>query len=457
MNVSFNKESDVVGRLVITVNEADYADKVSTELKKIQKQANIPGFRKGAVPMPQIKRRYEKAVISDTLNKEVNDAMFDYLQKENIHVLGEPMPVKVQEITDDVKDYTFEFEVGLAPELNVVVDKSVELPYYKIEVSDKMVEDQNKAFNERFGAQVPGEEVDEKAVIKGSLQQLNADGTVNTNDGAIQVISAIVAPFTFKDKEEAAKFLGKKVNDKVVYNPYKSCEGNAVEMASLLNIDKAIAGDIKDDFEFAISEIIVVKPAEHNQDFYDQVAGRDKVHNEEEYTEFVKNLIASQLEGNSVQFFDATGEKYFYDKYQDMQLPDEVLKKWLVARNEELTAENIDEEYAKLLPSLKWQIIRDAIASKLDVKVDENDMLTYARLMTRNQFAQYGIYNADDHTIEEAAKRLLNSREYRSRIAETVSTQKLFNTIRNAVNTKVEEVSLDKFIELNNNFNKAEG
>lgn len=454
MNVSFNKESDVLGRLVITVNEADYADKVNQELKRIQKQANIPGFRKGAVPMAQVKHRYEKAVISDTLNKEVNDAMFDYLRENKIHALGEPMPVQVQEITKDVKDYTFEFEVGLAPELNIELDKNVELPYYRIEVSDNMVEDQNKAFNERFGAQVPGEEVDAKAVIKGSLQQLNADGTVNTNDGAIQVISAIVAPFTFKDKEEADKFIGKKVNDKVVYNPYKSCAGNAVEMASLLNIDKSIAGDIKDDFEFAISEIIVVKPAEHNQEFYDSVAGRDKVHNEEEYNDFLKKIIAAQLEGNSVQFFDATAEKYFFDKYQDMQLPDEVLKKWLVARNEELNNENIDAEYEKILPSLKWQIIRDAIATKLEVKIEEADLLSYATQMARNQFAQYGIYNADDHTIEEAAKRILSNRDYRARIAESVSTQKLFNAVRNAINTKVEEVSLEKFVELNTNFNK---
>lgn len=448
MNVTLNKTSDVVGIIKVDVNEADYADKVTAELKKIQKSANIPGFRKGAVPIAQIKRRFEKSVKSDVLNQEVYEAVINYIRDEKLHVLGEPMPVEVKEINLDDKDYTFEYEVGFAPELNVEVDKKVEIPYYRIQVSDDMIAEQDKSLTERFGAQVPGEEADARAVIKGSLQQLNADGTVNTNDGAIQVISAIIAPFTFTNKEEADKFLGKKINDKVVFNPYASCGGSPVELASMLNLDKDIAKDVKDDFEFAISEIIVVKPAEHNQEFYDNVAGKDKVHNEDEYREFIKSMIERQLEGNSVGYFDASVQKYYTEKYDNMPLPTEFLKKWLVARNEELTAENIDAEYEKMLPSLKWQLIRDDLAAKLNVAVEEADLLNYAKSMAFNQFMQYGMTNIDNETLENAAKRILSDKNYRNRIAESVADQKLFNAVRNAVNAKVEEVSLDKFKEI---------
>ena len=417
-------------------------------MKKIQRNANIPGFRKGAVPMAQIKHRFEKSAKSDALNNIVYEAVMKFIQDEKLHVLGEPLPVEVKEVNLSDKDYTFEYEIGLAPTLNVEVDKKIELPYYKIEVSDEMIEEQNKNLVERFGAQVPGEEVDERAVIKGSLQQLNADGTVNTNEGAIQVISAILAPFTFTSKEEAEKFIGKHVNDKVVFNPYNSCNGSAVELASMLNLDKEIAKDVKDDFEFAISEIIVVKPAEHNQEFFDNVAGKDKIHTEDEYREFLKNMIAHQLEGNSVSFFDANVQKFYIDKYNDMELPNEFLKKWLIARNEGLTEENIDAEYSAMLPSLKWQLIREALASKLDVKVEENDILNYAKSIAMNQFMQYGMTNMDQATIENAAKRILSDKNYRARIVDNVSDQKLYNAIRNAVNVKVEEVSLDKFKEI---------
>ncbi len=448
MNVNLTKPSEEVGLITVEVTEADYADKVTKELKKIQKNANIPGFRKGAVPMGQIKRRFEKSVKSDVLNQEVYEAVINYIRNEKLHVLGEPLPVEVKEINLEDKDYKFEYEIGLAPEIDVEVDKNVELPYYKIEVSDDMINEQDKNLAERLGSQVPGEEVDAKAVVKGSIQQLNADGTVNTNEGAIQVISGIVAPFLFKSKEEADKFLGKKVNDKVVFNPYNSCDGNAVELASMLNLDKEIAKDVKDDFEFAISEIIVVKPAEHNQEFYDNVSGKDKVHNEEEYREFLKNMIAAQLEGNSISYFDHTAQQYFSEKYNDMKLPVEFLKKWLIARNEELTAENIDDEFAQMLPALKWQLIREAIGTKLGVKIEEKDVLDYAKGLARNQFMQYGITNMDEKTIEDTAKRILNDNNYRNQIVENVSDQKLFWAVRQAVNTKVEEVSLDKFKEI---------
>ena len=447
MNVSLNKTSDTEGRVIVNVTEADYADKVTKELKRIRTNSNIPGFRKGAAPMSQIKHRYEKAVKSDVLNHEVYDAVIDFIRKEKLHVLGEPLPVEVKEITLTDKDYTFEYEIGLAPSLDIKIDKEISLPYYKIKVSDEMIDEQDKNLKERLGSQVPGEEADERAVIKGSIQQLNSDGTVNTNEGAIQVIAGIIAPFTFKNREEADKFLGRKVNDKVVFNPYKSCEGNAVELASMLNLDKDIAKDVKDDFEFAISEIIVVKPAEHNQEFFDNVAGKDKVHTEDEYREFLKNMIAGQLEGNSVSYFDMTAQKYFTDKYNEMELPVEFLKKWLVARNEELTAENIDAEFEQMLPSLKWQLIREELASKLNVTIEEKDLLDFAKGLAFNQFMQYGMTNMDDATIENAAKHILSDKNYRSRIVETVSDQKLFNAVRNAITVNVEEVSLDKFKE----------
>ena len=448
MNVTLTKSTPVDGIIKVEVSEADYTDKVNNELKKIKQNASIPGFRKGAVPMGQIKRRYEAAVKSDVLNREVGEAVMNYVREEKLHLLGDPMPVEVKQVNVEDKDLVFEFQVGLAPELDPAVDKTVKIPYYKIEVTDKMIEDQDKELSERFGSQVPGEVVDEKAVIKGSLQQLNEDGSVNTNDGAIQVISAIVAPFTFDDKDEAAKFLGKTVNDKVVFNPYKAEGGNAVRIGSLLNLDKEIAGDIKDDFEFAISEIIVVKPAEHNQEFFDSVAGKDKVHNEEEYTAFIRGMIENQLNNNSVQLFHRDIENYYLEKYGEMELPTEFLKKWLMGRDKELTAENIDVAYEQMLPSLKWQLLRDALATKLEVKVSDKDLLDYAKFITYQQYVRYGITNMDEQTIENSAKHLLEDANLRGRIIEEVSNGRILTAVGEAIKKTEKTVSFDKFKEL---------
>lgn len=455
MNVTLDKTSDVDGKFIVNVEEADYAQKVKDELKKIGREAHIPGFRQGHVPAGQIKARFGKQAKSQVLNDTVYDAVIKYIRDNKLNVLGEPLPVEVKEVNMDDKDYTFEYQIGLAPQLDIKLDQSVTLPYYTIAVSDQMIDEQDKSLRERLGSQVPGEAVDERAVVKGVLMQLNEDGSVNDNPGAIQVINGIVAPFYFKDKDEAAKFLGKKVDDKVVFNPWKSCEGNAAELASMLQLDKDIAADVKGDFQMTLSEIIVLKPAEHNQEFYDNVFGKDKVTDEEGYRKALSDMIANDLRGNSEQMFQADAEDYLMKTYGEMQLPVAFLKKWLVARNEELTAENIDKEFEAMTPSLKWQLIREQVSKQLGVELKEEDLLNFAKGIAYRQFAQYGITNMDDKTIEESAKRILNDQQSRNQLVERLSDLKLTEAIHGAVKIDEKTVSLDEFREIVKQHNEA--
>ena len=213
----------------------------------------------------------------------------------------------------------------------------------------------------------------------------------------------------------------------------------------MLNIEKNIAGDVHSDFVLAISEIIVMKDAEHDQPFYDSVFGKDKVQDEAAYEAAVKEGLAVQLARNSEELFDVTARNYFVEKYGDMELPTEFLKKWLVVRNEELTAENIDKEYEHMLPSLKWQLIEERIANVLNIEIKEDDVMEYAKSVANRQFIQYGITNMDDATITEYAKRLLNDNNTRSRIVEATSEMKLFSTLRNNVTIEKKTVSFDEF------------
>ena len=452
MNISFEKIGDVAGKLTVNVEENDYKAKVNAELKKIGATHNIPGFRKGHINIDQLRRRFGKDVMSDVINETVYHAVIDYIKENKINILGQPLPEKVVAVNMDQKDYTFAYEVGLAPELNIEIDKNVTLPYYTIDITDQMLEDQDKSLRERFGAQVPGEEVDNKAVIKGTLMELNADGTVKESEDAIQVINGIVAPFYFKNKEEEQKFIGKKLNDKVVFNPYNSCEGNVAELSSMLNIDKDKAADVKGDFEMVITEIIVVKPAEHNQEFFDSVFGRDKVHNDEEYNQALKEMISNSFRGTTDYYFNTITRDYFVDKYgADMKLPEDFLIKWLTYTNPEAAKDaDMKKEYAEMLPSLKWQIISDRIADQLKVSIDNDDVLARAKFIARQQFNQYGIYNIDEETVTDTAKRILADKNYSRRIAEEVSELKLFAVIREAVTIDLKTVSFEEFSKMIN-------
>lgn len=444
MNVSIEKIDNVNGKITVSIEENDYKDKVTSELKRIGKTHTLPGFRKGHVTVDQLRRRFGKQVKSDVINQEVYEAVINYIRDNKLAILGEPLPVEVKEIDMNSVDYTFEYEIGLTPEINVDL-KKVSLPYYNIEVSKEMVDEQDANFRERFGNQVPGEEVDEKALVKGSIMELNEDGLVKDTEDAIQVVGGIIAPLYLKDKEEADKFIGKKLNDKVVFNPYKACEGDVTRLASMLNIDKEKAAEAKGDFEMSIAEIIVVKPAELNEEYYKNIFGPDKVKTEEEYFEAIKQMISAQISGNSEMLFHMQAEKQLVEEYGNFELPQEFLKKWLVRRNEGLTAENINEEFEKMIPSLKWQLIKERIAAVAEVKIEEADVQNHAKAIARQQFAQYGMTNVEDDMLADYAKRILEDKNSRSRIIEEAGDAKLFEAIKQTAKIEAKAVSVDEF------------
>lgn len=450
MEIKFEKTGEACGKITVSITEADYADKVTAKLKEIGKKHVIPGFRKGHIAVPELRKRFGRDVKSEVINDEVFHAVFEYIDKEKLQILGQPLPCGTTEIDMKTPDYTFSYDVALWPELNITLDKSVSLPFYKIEVSDEMMAEQDKNLRERFGAQVPGEEVDAKAVVKGSIMELNADGTVKTDADAIQVVAGIVAPFLFKGTEEADKFLGKHVGDKIVFNPRKAAGEQVAEVASMLNIDKEAAENVTADFEFVISEIIVLKLAEHNQDFYDDVFGKDKVHTEEEYNTQLRTMIEASLAPNSYQLFNRDAHDYLVKNYSDMKLDEALLKRWILLQDKNLTAEALDKEFENMLPGIKWEIISGDVARQLEVKVTEDDLLARASFIARQQMQQYGMYNMDEETVTDMAKRILAEKTYRRRIAEEMEEAKTFDAMRNAITVEEKTVSLDEFRKLAN-------
>ena len=450
MEIKFEKTGEACGQITVSVNEADYEAKVTEKLKEIGKKHVIPGFRKGHISLPELRKRFGREVKSESINDVVISAVFDYIRDNNLKVLGQPLPAEATEIDLKQTEYTFKYDLALWPELNMVLDKTVTLPFYKIEVNQEMMDEQDKNLRERFGAQVPGEEVDAKAVVKGSIMELNEDGTVKTTEDAIQVVAGIVAPFLFKGKEEADKFLGKHVGDKIAFNPSKAADGQVAEIASMLNIDKEKAAEVKADFEFVISEIIVLKPAEHDQDFFDDVFGKDKVHNEEEYNEALRNMIAASLAPNSFQMFNRDAHDWLVKTDGDMKLDNGLLKRWILLQDKNATAEQLDQDFDKMLPGIKWEIISGEVAEKLGVKVEEADLLARASFIARQQMQQYGMYNMDEETVTDMGKRILADKNYRRHIAEEVEELKTFDALRNAITLDEKTVTLDEFRKLAN-------
>lgn len=433
-------------KITVALDEKDYADKVKKTLHEINKNRPEPGFRPGKVPASLINKKYGKAVKYDVINKEVSEALYNYIQEQKLKVLGNPLPEKDEEFNIDGDNFTFTFNVGIAPEIDTHVGKDMTIPYYTIEVTDEMVTRQDEMFRNRYGAQVPGETVEPNALVKGIITELNEDGTVKEN--GIVVENGILSPQYFKNDEQRQLFLGKKPGDIIRFNPAATCDASETELASMLNIPKDETANHHGDFNIEIKEIIVLRPAELNQEYFDNVFGKDQVHNEDEYKAALKDMIARQLANDSNYRFTIDAKDTISKAVGTLTLPDTVLKDYLKTQNESLTDENIDEEYTRLRPDLEWQLTRDAIAQQLDVKVEEADLVNVAKMMAQNQFAQYGMTNLPDDVLTKYANDILKEPKSRESIVNQTVDMRLYAAIKDAVTIDDKTVSVEQFNEL---------
>lgn len=456
MDVTLEKTGELEGRLVVKIEEADYAARVKKELKDIGQNRQIPGFRKGHVDMAQLQKRFGKQVKAGVLNDVASDAALKYIEDNKIQILGQPIPADDNEMNLDEKDYTFVYEIGLMPELNMVFDQNVELDFYNIAVSDEMVAEQDKNLRLQAGDRVTTDTYGDRALVKGTIMQLAEDGQVKA-DG-IQVTDGIVAPFLFKSKAEADKFEGTKAGDKVVFDAFATCDGNEAEISSMLHIDRDRVEEARGNFEMTITEYVVNKPAELGQEFYDKVFGPDTVHNEEEYFARVRDMIAQSLQPNSRSLFIRTAEDYLMETYgTNMQLPEAFLRKFIVRVNPEIKEDDVDKELKMAIPGMKWEIIEGQAGKVMGIKVEEDDVKAIARSIAVQQLIQYGMGQMAEQMADYYAENLLKDKDQRRRLVEQAYTSKLMNAIHNAVKLNEKTVSLDEFRALVDTLNNASG
>ncbi len=271
MNVSLQNIDNVSALLTVKLEKADYQEQVEKSLKTFRQKAEIPGFRKGMVPMSLVKKMYGKSVVADEVNKLLSEQVYGYIKDNNVNILGEPLPNedKQPEIDfDTMEEFEFLFDIALAPEFKVEIGAEDQIDFYDIEVSDEMVNNQVKSYTQRSGKYDQVASYQDRDMLKGLIAELDENG--NTKEGGIQVEGATLMPAYMSSEEQKAIFTGTKVNDVLVFNPFTAFGGNAAEMASLLKIDKEITMGVKADFSFQVEEITRFVEGELNQEIFDQ-------------------------------------------------------------------------------------------------------------------------------------------------------------------------------------------
>lgn len=447
MKIDFEKIDDVNGVVTVSIEPADYADDVKKEMKKIAKTHAEPGFRAGHVPAGLLEKKYGKSVKYDVVSKAVGNALYKYIEDNHLPVLGQPIPYKENDLNPDEVNYTLKFKVGLAPVLDLKADKDLQIPYYKITVTEEMVNEQDERLRSRFGKQEKGDEVDATALVKGVITELNEDGTVK-EDGVVME-NGIVAPQYFKSEAQKALFIGKHVGDKVVFNPWDTCEGSESELSSMLNIDKDQVPLHKGDFEFDIKEIIVLKPAELGEEYYKEVFGPDgTVTDEAGYRAAVKVMIENGLANEENYRFTIDAHDVILDKVKEAPLPDEILEEYLVMNNQDIDENNVKEIYNGMKNSLLWDLAKESIMTQLGITLTDEDVKSTAKMLARQQFAQYGMANAPEEAVDRFAEDILKDKKSIDRLRQSALDSKFFNALREAVTVDVREVSVEGFNDL---------
>lgn len=444
MKVSFDCPDKINGLLTVTIEEDDFKNDVEKELKNYRKRANVPGFRPGMVPMGLIRRQYGNAVKMDVVNNKLSEEVNKYIQDNKINMLGMPLGSEKQTPVDLEKDapYTFMFDIAVAPEFDIELSDKDAIDYYDITVDDKLVDQQVDGFASRFGAYQKAEEYKEGDVLKGDLRELDAEG--NTKEGGVEVEGATVMPQYLKDDDQKKLFEGAKAGDIITFNPYKAYAGGA-EVATLLKVDREKKDDYQGDFSYQITEVQHFEKHAVDQELFDQVFGKDEVKDEKSFREKIAEGVKQQLATDEDFRFLQDLRKYAEEKVGQLTYPDALLKRVLKENNKDKDDEFINKNYEASLKDLTWSLIKNKLAEKAEVKVNDDDVKNVAREIARAQFAQYGMQNVGEEYVNNYAEELLKQRDTVNQFAERAVDEKLVAAIKPVVKLNHKEISLEDF------------
>lgn len=442
MKVSFDCPDKINGLLTVTIEEDDFKNDVEKELKNYRKRANVPGFRPGMVPMGLIRRQYGNAVKMDVVNNKLSEEVNKYIQDNKINMLGMPLGSEKQTPVDLEKDapYTFMFDIAVAPEFDIELSDKDAIDYYDITVDDKLVDQQVDGFASRFGAYQKAEEYKEGDVLKGDLRELDAEG--NTKEGGVE--GATVMPQYLKDDDQKKLFEGAKAGDIITFNPYKAYAGGA-EVATLLKVEREKKDDYQGDFSYQVTEVQHFEKHAVDQELFDQVFGKDEVKDEKSFREKIAEGVKQQLATDEDFRFLQDLRKYAEEKVGQLTYPDALLKRVLKENNKDKDDEFINKNYEASLKDLTWSLIKNKLAEKAEVKVNDDDVKNVAREIARAQFAQYGMQNVGEEYVNNYAEELLKQRDTVNQFAERAVDEKLVAAVKPVVKLNHKEISLEDF------------
>jgi len=422
MNITKEQIDELNAIVKVALSPEDYQPKFEKAVKDYAKKINLPGFRPGKVPASIIKKMYGKSILADEVNRLLYDSIYDYIKKENIEILGNPIPKNDTEVNwDNPSTMEFNYQIGLAPKFEVKLSPDKTFDYYTIKVDDKMINEELKSLTERFGKYVKQEVAQEKDILMGKFEQLDADG--NIVDGGIKNTSTIFIS-TVKDDATKKSLIGLKKGDSVILEPQKIWTDNYT-LARNLGINDKIAKKLNSKFKFTVIDISGLEPSELNQELFDKVYGEGKITSLEQLKERIVEEIKSFYSYHSDNKFFNDVVEYLMNEI-NFELPDEFLKTWLLAVSEKpITPEQLESDYPSYKKGLKWQLIENKIVKDYNLQVSSEELLDFTKKYLKDQLLSYGYFHVKDEELNQQARELLLNKEEARELYDQILVKKM--------------------------------
>lgn len=435
MNITRNNVDALNAIVTIELAKEDYQGNVDTVLSNYKKNANVPGFRKGAVPMSLIQKQYGKSVLFEEVNKMLQEKLNNYLVDEKLDILGNPLPVMSENFDWDADVLKFDFELGLAPEFTVDLEGKTKVTKFNIVADEAMLDEQVEYIQKQYGKLVSKEAVEETSELVGTF--------TNEEEGINKDVTIAVADFRTKTNQK--KFLNKKVGDQVTVNTKGLFEDDH-KLMDVLGIDHDQVHGLEVDVVFTINEINESEKAELNQELFDKLFGQDVVTSVEQLKEKIK-------EDAEKQFASQADQKFLNDVFESLlettsfELPATFLKKWLMTAGETpMSAEQAADEYEKSEKGLRYQLIEGKVMTQYELQLTFEDIKAYTTKLIKEQLAQFGQTEPDDKTVEDIVARVMSNQDEVRRISEQAMNEKMLALFTEKVKANVKEVSYKDFV-----------
>ena len=446
MKITQNNINDLQSELTVVITPEDYQEKVDKALKDYRKNAEIPGFRKGKVPMSVINKKYRIPVLVDQVNKLLQEDLYKYISSEKVKVLGSPMPKDSHQVDwENTSTFTFEFEIGLSPDLDVKITKKDKVKYYQIQADNKLVDNYANDIAKRYGAMSKPDISEEGDLVFCEISQIDVDGNIMANGVRNE---ATVSMDFISDKKIKKQFIGVKEGDSFTVNVLKAFS-NHTDLSSMLNITHEQLHDLSsEDFQFTVKNVSRIKPSEMNQELFEKVYGKDSVKTEKEFKVRIKDEAERSFVPESDRMLKNDVVTYLIDKIK-FDMPDEFLKRWLVHTSEKsVTLDQIESEYDMYSKSLRWQLIENNILENYNIKVSDEEVENHTKSLITMQMQQYGQPVPSEDKMKEIVDSILVKEDERKKVYDQLYDVKSLEVYKENFKLTEKAISYDDFVKL---------